>query len=198
MASKPAIAVPPHARCAATPHHVSIERMIWQRLSSLVLTAVFSLSAVAPAGFAASAPSRNQAQAQLLDHAEFRCSDCFFGASKYYYCFQADNKILIGYQKTPTLNYTNQSKNYLTQIRPAWAAWIAEDQTVPITYDDKYIWIARPPARKPHGFWAGLKGDMIHLSHGEGKQVRLKRSEMRDIFINDGRCHAPAAAPSAK
>ncbi len=178
--------------------------MIRQSVSSLALTAFYvALSLAAPACFAASPPSRVQAQAQLLDHAEFRCSDCFFGASKYYYCFQADNKILIGYQKTPTLNYTDQSKNYLTQIRPAWGAWGAEGATIPIAYDDKYIYLARRPAPKPHGFWAALKGDMVHVSHGEGKQVRLRRSNMSDIFINDGRCHAPAgtsptAAGSAK
>lgn len=184
--------------CGAA-HHANIKRMNRLRFSSLALTASFvALSIPAPPGFAASPASRTQAQAQLLDHAEFLCSDCFFGASKYYYCFQADNKILIGYQKTPSLNYTDQSKNYLTQIRPAWAAWRAEGAAIPISYDDKYIWVARPPAPKPHGFWGGLKGDMVHVSHGEGKQVRLKRSTMSDIFINDGRCHAPSAAPSTK
>ena len=167
--------------------------------SSLALTALLAaLSFTAPACYAASAPTRAQAQAQLLDHAEFRCSDCFFGASKYYYCFQADNKILIGYQKMPVFNFTDQSKNYLTQIRPAWGAWNTENATVPIAYDDKYIWLARRPAPKPHGFWASLKGDMVHASHGEGKQVRLRRSDMSDIFINDGRCHAPAATAPAK
>lgn len=173
--------------------------MIRQRLSSLALSAVLAaLSIPAPASFAASPASRTQAQAQLLDRAEFLCSNCFFGASKYYYCFQANDKVLIGYQKTPVFNYTDQSKNHLTQIRPAWAAWSAPGATVPIAYDDKYIWVARALAPKPHGFWGGLKGDMVYVSHGEGKQVRLRRSEMSDIFLNDGRCHMPAATPPAK
>ena len=75
-------------------------------------------SLAAPVSFGAAA-ARQQAQAQLLDRAEFLCDNCFFGASDYYYCFAADNKILVGYQRTPVLNYRDQSKNYLAPAHPS-------------------------------------------------------------------------------
>src|SRR5580692_1352411 len=55
-------------------------------------------------------------QAQVLDHAELLCSNCFFGPSDYYFCFAADNKVLIGYQRTPVLNWQDDTKNYLTRV----------------------------------------------------------------------------------
>jgi len=152
----------------------------------------------APACFGADA-DRVQAQARLLDHAEFLCSNCFFGTSEHYYCFAADNKILIAYQKTPVLNYTDKSKNYLTPAHPAWTPWSApgENGAVPISYDDKHIWITRADIKKAtSGFWAQLKGAAIWASRGEGKQVRLTRSTMGDIFLNDDRCRAAGAAPT--
>jgi hypothetical protein len=141
-----------------------------------------------------------QAQAHLLDHAEFLCSNCFFGASKYYYCFSADDKILIAYQKTPVLNYEDQSRNYLTPAHPAWTSWSApgEGAAVPISYDDKHIWITRADLKKAsHGFWAEVKGAAIWASRGEGKKVKLTRSSMADIFLNDDRCRAAGAPATA-
>jgi hypothetical protein len=123
-----------------------------------LLAALVSFGAVA---------GRQQVQAQVLDHAEFLCANCLFGASDYYYCFAADNnKLLIGYQRTRVLNWQDQSKNYLTIARPEWAVWTAPGQTVPISYDDKHIWVSR----------------------ADGKQVRLTRSPLRDIFLNNDRC----------
>src|SRR5580692_2978005 len=114
---------------------------------------------------------RPQVQAQLLDHAEFLCANCFFGASDYYYCFQADNRILIGYQKTPVLNWEDQSKNYLTGARPRWSAWSASGQTVPISYDDKYIWVTRPEGKPPSStFWGHMRAFAIKASRGDTKQ----------------------------
>ena len=72
-------------------------------------------SLAAPVSFGAPA-DRQQVQAQLLDHAEFLCANCFFGPSDYYYCFATNNKVLIGYQRTPVLNWRDQSKNYLTPV----------------------------------------------------------------------------------
>jgi hypothetical protein len=128
-------------------------------------------SLAAPVSFGASA-DRQQAQAQLLDHAEFLCANCLFGASDYYYCFAADNKVLIGYQRTRVLNWQDKSKNYLTSVNPEWAAWTASGQNVPIGYDDKHIWVSR----------------------ADGKQVRLTRSSTRDIFLNNDRCRGAAGA----
>jgi hypothetical protein len=171
----------------------------YSNIRSVFRSSVFLVATLAtPICFAADA-DRVQAQAHLLDHAEFLCSNCFFGASKHYYCFAADDKILIAYQKTPVLNYEDNSKNYLTPARPAWTPWSApgEGAAVPISYDDKYIWIDRPEIKKaPHGFWGQVKGAAIWATHGEGKKVRLTRSSMGDIFINDDRCRSVGAAKS--
>jgi hypothetical protein len=121
----------------------------------------------APVSFGAPA-ARQQAQAQLLDHAEFLCASCIFGASDYYYCFAADNKILIGYQRTRVLNWQEGSKNFLTKVYGGWSVWTPPGQTLPIGYDDKHIWVGR----------------------ADGKQVKLIRSSMGDIFTNNGQCRA--------
>src|ERR1039458_7695059 len=125
---------------------------------SVIWTSVcLAASLAAPVSFGAAA-DRQQAQAQLLDHAEFLCANCFFGASDYYYCFAADNKVLIGYQKTPVLNWRDKSKNYLTPAHPSWAAWTAPGQTVPISYDDKHIWVSRADSKQARpDLWAHVK-----------------------------------------
>ena len=145
-------------------------------------------SLAAPVSFAAQA-DRQQVQAQLLDHAEFLCANCFFGASEHYYCFAADNKILVGYQKTPVLNWQDKSKNYLTRVHRGWAAWIAPGQTVQLGYDDKHIWVSRAEA-KPAGrdFWDHVKAIGVWMSREDNRQVRLTRSPMRDIFTGNDRC----------
>jgi hypothetical protein len=140
----------------------------------------------ATVSYGADAP-RQQAQAQLLDRAEFLCDNCFFGASDYYYCFAADNKILVGYQRTPVLNYRDESKNYLAPAHPSWAAWSAPGQTVPVTYDNKHIWINRPKQVR-RGFRGHLKSFAFWASRGDAKQVRLKQSSIRDIFVNNAQC----------
>jgi hypothetical protein len=135
-------------------------------IRSVIWTSVcLAVSLAAPVSFGEAA-DRQQAQAQVLDHAEFLCANCLFGASDYYYCFAAENKVLIGYQRTRVLNWQDKSKNYLTSAIPGWAAWTAPGQTVPITYDDKHIWVSR----------------------ADGKQVKLTQSSLRDIFTNNDRC----------
>jgi len=146
----------------------------------------------AQVSFAADAP-RQQAQAQLLDQAEFLCDNCFFGPNNYHYCFAADNQILIGYQTTRVLNYTDKSKNYLTKVRPRWAAWTAPGQTVPISYDAKHIWVSRADITPKRNFWGQVKAFGIWATRGDNKQVRLTRSSMRDIFTND-RCRGADGA----
>src|SRR6202163_2663954 len=100
----------------------------------------------APAIFGA-AQDRRQAQAPLLDHAELLCDNCFFGPSYYYYCFEADNKILIGYQKTRVLNWEDKSRNSLTKVHKSWTVWSPPGETVPISYDDTRIWVTRPDGK---------------------------------------------------
>lgn len=119
------------------------------------------------AAFAA-APDKPQVQGQLLDHNEYLCSNCFFGANTYYYCFEAGDKILIGYQKTPTLNWKDENVNDLTRLHKAWKPWTSENQTVPLRYDDKNIWVTRP----------------------DGKTVKLKQDYNTDIFVNDSKCRS--------
>jgi hypothetical protein len=119
----------------------------------------------APAIFGAAA-DRPQIQAHLLDHAELLCDNCFFGPSYYYYCFEADNKILVGYQRTPVLNWEDKTKNRLTKVHKAWTVWTPPGETLPISYDDRHIWVARP----------------------SGKSVRLIQSYSRDIFTTNDRC----------
>jgi len=119
----------------------------------------------APVSFGA-AVDRQQVQAQLLDHAELLCANCFFGTSDYYYCFAADNKVLIGYQRTRVLNWRDQSKNYLTRVHRGWTVWTPPGQTMPISYDDKHIWVTR----------------------SDGKQVELTQSYSHDVFTDNDRC----------
>ena len=162
-------------------------------IRSVIRTSVcVAASLAAPVSFGAAA-DRQQAQAQLLDRAAFLCDNCFFGASDYYYCFAADNKILVGYQRTPVLNWQDKSKNYLTPVHPAWAAWTAPGQTVPIGYDAKHIWVNRAKQVR-RGFWAHLKSIAFWVSRGDDKQVKLTRSSMRDIFANNDRCRAADSA----
>jgi hypothetical protein len=129
-------------------------------MKSGVLLLVLTFAALA------AAPDKPQVQGQLLDHNEYLCSNCFFGASTYYYCFEADNKILIGYQKTTTLNWKDESSNDLTKVHKSWQPWTAEGQSVPLRYDDKFIWVTRP----------------------DGKSVKLKQDYTTDIFVNNRQC----------
>jgi hypothetical protein len=137
--------------------------MAWY--SSVRFLSRMSIWAVALLAFGA-APDRHQVQAQLLDHAELPCANCFFGTSHHYFCFVAGGKVLIGHQKTRVLNWTDESKNYLTKVHRGWTAWTPPGQTVPLSYDDEHIWVTRP----------------------DGKQVRLSQDYSLDIFTNDKRC----------
>jgi hypothetical protein len=116
----------------------------------------------------AAAPDKPQVQGQLLDHNEYLCNNCFFGASTYYYCFEADKKILIGYQKIPTLNWKDEASNDLTKVHKSWAPWAAENNMVPLRYDDKFIWVTR----------------------NDGKTVKLKQDYTTDIFVNSSQCRS--------
>ena len=158
----------------------------------MTVCAAFAFAALAPA---APAAGPQQATAQLLDHAEILCANCFFGASKYYYCFEADKKILVGYQKTPVLNFEKESKNYLTAAHPAWAAWPEPGQPVPIRYDDRYIWVSRPESvQAKRGFGGAAKSVAAWVTRGNSKQVRLTRSAKRDIFAASDLCRGADSA----
>jgi len=138
--------------------------------------------------FAADSP-RQQASAQVLDHAEFLCDNCFLGASDYYYCFAAGDKILIGFQKAPVLDWRDKSKNHLTGAHPGWERWRAPAATVPIRYDARHIWVDRAPDPPASGFGAHFRAFAKWFGRGHGKQVRLTQSATRDMFRN-ARCRA--------
>ncbi len=147
-------------------------------------SACVAASLAAPHLFGADAAAQ-QAQAQVLDQAKYPCTNCFFGASRYYYCFAVDKQILVGYQRTRVLNWEDNSKNYLTFVNPRWQTWTAPGETVPIRYDEKYIWVDRPEDRVKRNFWAHLAGSLVG---GEHKPVRLTRSSARDIFVKSDLC----------
>lgn len=128
----------------------------------------FLFFAFTVAALAAKQPDTPQIQGQLLDHNEYLCSNCFFGASTYYYCFEAGDKILIGYQKIPTLNWKDPASNDLTKVHKSWAPWTTEGQAVPLRYDDKNIWVTR----------------------ADGKAVKLTQDYTTDIFVNNSQCRA--------
>ena len=129
-------------------------------------TLILMSALAAPVLFGAAA-ERQRAQAQLLDHAEVLCDNCFFGPSYYYYCFAADNKVLIGYQRTQVLNWEDKSKNYLTRVHKAWTVWDAPGETVPLSFDEKHIWVTRPDGKK---------------------QVKMHRISASDVFLNNSQC----------
>src|SRR5580692_9467271 len=117
-------------------------------IPALIRTSVCVAAALAaPVSFGAAA-ERHEAQAQLLDHAEILCDNCFFGPSYYYFCFAADNKILVGYQRIPVINWRDTSKNDLTRVHRQWTVWTAPGETLPISYDDKNIWVSRPDGKQ--------------------------------------------------
>jgi hypothetical protein len=119
------------------------------------------------------APDTPPVQAKLLDHNGFLCESCFFGAATYYFCFEADNKVLIGYEKIPTMNWVDPSSNWLTKVHKSWQpglsqGQLSETQAIPLRYDDKHIWITGTT----------------------GKQVRLTQDYSTDIFIDNQKCRA--------
>ena len=137
--------------------------------------AFLTLALVLPATFAA-APELPKVNAQLLEHGEYLCNNCFFGTSDYYYCFKADNRILIGHQKVPTMNMQDRNKNYFTKYRKNWTNWKADGDSVSLKYDDKYIWLPNVNGKK---------------------DVRLTQDYERDIFPAGGQCR-PAVSARAK
>ena len=101
-----------------------------------------------------------QAQAVELDHAEYLCKNCFFGESDYYFCFDVNSKILIGHEKIRV-----QTR------KPAPGDLLGErGKTVPIRYDDQYIWIPGP----------------------KGKDQRLTQDYSKKLFTFNDACQKAA------
>jgi hypothetical protein len=86
----------------------------------------------APASFGATDQDKTQAQAVMLDHNEFRCYNCLFGISDYYFCFDANNRILIGHDRVRTQTWMKSAKDLMER-----------GKTFPVRFDDKHIWVTR-------------------------------------------------------
>jgi hypothetical protein len=91
----------------------------------------FAIALAVPASFGAT-EDKTQAQAVMLDHNEFPCSNCLFGISDYYFCFDANNKILIGHDKVRTQTWMKNPTDLMER-----------GKTVPVRFDEKHIWVTR-------------------------------------------------------
>jgi hypothetical protein len=115
---------------------------------------------MAPLSFGATDQGQT-VQAKMLDHNEFPCSNCLFGVSDYYFCFDASSRILIGHDKVRTQTW---------QHTPT--ALMERGKTVPIRFDDKYIWVPQATA------------------NGKMKDLRLTQDYTKKIFLNSERCQS--------
>ena len=131
--------------------------------TSALLLLLVSMSA----SFGASA-ERKQAEAQILERNQFRCNNCFFGPSDYYFCFAADNKVILAHAKIPTLNWRDDHQNYFGKVHAGWRDPDPAGQSVSILYDDKFVWMPR----------------------SDGKQLRMTQDYSRDIFVANPQCRA--------
>jgi hypothetical protein len=125
------------------------------------------------------APARKQAPARLLDQAALLCDNCFFGTNDYFYCFQTDDAVLIGYQRSATISWWDQSKNYATKLHPSWTALDAPAEALRIEYDDKHIWVIRADQDAVQ-----KAGGHLRPIVQESKDVRLTQNYKRDVFTN--------------
>jgi hypothetical protein len=146
----------------------------------------------------AAKPEPVPAQAQLIDHAEYLCDNCFFGASKYFYCFAAGNNILMGYQKTPVFNYTDKSQNHFAPVHPSWTAYAPPAEAIPLKYDEEHIYIDRPTRISKTGFWSSLKGLAFWVTRADDKKVKLTRIAKGDMFTGDDRCRLAGSAAKSQ
>jgi hypothetical protein len=143
------------------------------------MSACVAFLVVASVSFGKTPPPRQQAQVQLLDQAAFLCDNCFFGASDYFYCFANDDMVLIGYQRTPVVNWWDKTKNYATKLHPSWTVLDAPTEKVPISYDGEHIWVNRADQEAVQ-----KAGGRLHAVLKERKDVRLIRDSTRDVFTN--------------
>lgn len=123
---------------------------------------LISMVLIAGSAVFAAPPERTQRQAQILQQASIPCPNCFFGNSYYFFCFAADNQILLAQDKIPTMNYSDSSKNFLGKIRKSWVRPALSGETTTIQYDNKHLW---------------MPGE-------NGRMVRLKLANSHDVFTN--------------
>jgi hypothetical protein len=146
------------------PKGVRYDVLMMFRPSRAVLCLALAALAL-PASFGKK-PDRKNATAVILDHNSYICNNCFFGTSDYYYCFDAGDKILIGYQKIPSMSWKEHNTNLLTRVRKNYAPWAPEGDRINLTYDDK----------------------MIYVNRGDGKETKLIQNYQTDIFLHSSVC----------
>lgn len=122
---------------------------------------VLALAGAVPVLFGATA-ERKEAQAQILEQASFPCPNCFFGNAYYFFCFAADNQILLAQDRVPTMNYSDSQKNFLGKVHKSWKRPTPSGESLTIQYDTKHVWMPR----------------------ADGKLIRLKREDSHDVFTN--------------
>jgi hypothetical protein len=82
-------------------------------------------------------PEPNATQATVLDHNEYTCENCLFGNSDFYFCFDANQKILIGHEKVRTQTWQKKPDGLFERGKP-----------VSLRYDDKFIWVTAPGGKE--------------------------------------------------
>jgi hypothetical protein len=97
-------------------------------MKGFTFLASLAIALLAPASFAA--VEGQTVQAVMLDHNEYRCENCLFGISDYYFCFDAGSKILVGHEKLRTQTRKHEP-----------AALMERGKSLQIRYDDKFIWV---------------------------------------------------------
>ena len=111
--------------------------MVGMKRSGLLVLAGVLIAMVAPVTFGASEDKGPTVQAVMLDHNEFPCSNCLFGIADYNFCFDANNKILIGHDKVRTQKWWQHEPTGLME----------RGKTVPIRFNDQYIWVPQPKGK---------------------------------------------------
>ena len=115
-------------------------------MKAFVVLAIFLLAPVSFAG-----TEGQTVQATMLDHNEYPCENCLFGISDYYFCFAAQDKILVGHEKMRT------------QMRKHAPAELMErGKSISIRYDDKFIWVPQ------------VKGKDLKLTQDYSKKIFLQ------------------------
>jgi hypothetical protein len=98
---------------------------------------VLLCASIALASFGAATGDKPTTPATILDHNEYTCENCLFGISDYYFCFDANQKILIGHDRVRT---QTRKKNPLDLLQSG--------KSVPVRFDDKYIWVTEPNGKE--------------------------------------------------
>ena len=106
-------------------------------LIRVVVLAAVAIALGAPVSEAKDKKSEaTAAQATILDQNAYTCENCMFGNHDFYFCFDANQKILIGHEKGRTQTWQKIPEG----LEPG--------KSVSLRYDDKYIWVTAPGGKE--------------------------------------------------